>query len=596
MAYIEENERLEDNEQIDLFICPPDPNVLTDEDSADEDEGGLVDNLSRRQLLAAAELCLPNNERLTPIEDVDNIDEDKPIEGEESADIRNRDFLKTLKGKKYTNRTWIAGDLIKTTNFQKPDYSEFNDLSPTDLFELFFNDEVLLHIMEESRKYAIFLNFPDPKITTEELKCFLGIMIVSGYNILPGKRFFWDSGTDMCNEMVKEAMRRDRFIQIMRFLHCADNSKIDTTDKMWKLRPLITKLQSSFLKYYQPTENMNYDESMVKYYGRHHCKQFIRGKPIRFGYKVWSLNSENSYLINFDIYQGKSPNSNDAYENAFGKAAAPLVSMLDRLPQKNLAYQVYIDNLFTSFNLLVYLKEKGYGVTGTIRENRVPKDVPLPDKKSMSKESRGHIVSRLNKEDGIMLTRWMDNAVVTMASTSYGVNPIQNVKRYSQSEKKIIQVPRPYVIGKYNTYMGGTDRMDEDLSRYRIGIRSKKWYWPILTWLIDAAIQNAWIIHKCSGRQITNLNFRREIATSYLKKYKNPPIRPGRPATSISSLSLNRVSDDIRYDEKNHLVEPVPNKKRRRCAGEGCSSVGRTQCQKCGVGLCIECFSIFHKK
>ncbi|CAI6371246.1 unnamed protein product [Macrosiphum euphorbiae] len=27
------------------------------------------------------------------------------------------------------------------------------------------------------------------------------------------------------------------------------------------------------------------DESMVPYFGRHGCKQFIRGKPIRFGFK-----------------------------------------------------------------------------------------------------------------------------------------------------------------------------------------------------------------------------------------------------------------------------------------------------------------------
>lgn len=341
---------------------------------------------------------------------------------------------------------------------------------------------------------------------------------------------------------------------------------------------------------------MNYDESMVKYYGRHHCKQFIRGKPIRFGYKVWCLNSENSYLVNFDIYQGKSPSSNNDYEAAFGKAAAPLVWMLDSLPEKKLPYQIYVDNLFTGFNLLVYLKERGYGVTGTVRENRIPKDFPVTDKKAMSKKNRGHLVSKIDKEDGIMLTRWMDNAVVTMASTSFGVNPIQQVKRYSQAEKKIIQVPRPHVVGMYNKFMGGTDRMDEDLSRYRISIRSKKWYWPILTWLIDAALQNSWILYKSSGRPITNLNFRREVATTYLNKYGNPPIRPGRPSTSKNSVTLNRISDDVRYDRTNHLIVPVPNKKRRRCAGEGCSSVGRTQCQKCDVGLCIECFAIFHRK
>lgn len=46
---------------VDLFIAPPGSSVLTDEDSAGEDEGGLLDNPSGRQLMASAEIKLPNN-------------------------------------------------------------------------------------------------------------------------------------------------------------------------------------------------------------------------------------------------------------------------------------------------------------------------------------------------------------------------------------------------------------------------------------------------------------------------------------------------------------------------------------------------------
>jgi hypothetical protein len=34
----------------DLFISPPDPAVLTDEDSGDEDFGGTIDNLNSRHI------------------------------------------------------------------------------------------------------------------------------------------------------------------------------------------------------------------------------------------------------------------------------------------------------------------------------------------------------------------------------------------------------------------------------------------------------------------------------------------------------------------------------------------------------------------
>ncbi|KAJ8952813.1 hypothetical protein NQ318_008131 [Aromia moschata] len=65
-------------------------------------------------------------------------------------------------------------------------------------------------------------------------------------------------------------MSRDRFLEIKRFLHLADNSKIgNSTDHI----------------------DLAIDESMVKYFGGHPAKQFQKGKPVRFGYKNWVLST-----------------------------------------------------------------------------------------------------------------------------------------------------------------------------------------------------------------------------------------------------------------------------------------------------------------
>ncbi|VEN58331.1 unnamed protein product [Callosobruchus maculatus] len=157
----------------------------------------------------------------------------------------------------------------------------------------------------------------------------------------------------------------------------------------------------------------------------------------------------------------------------------------------------------------------------------------------------------------------------TVGSTSHGVSPIGHVKRYNKSEKKYVQVPRPNLIGEYNRYMSGMDLMDENISTYRIGVRSKKWWWCIFTWLIDASINNARILWKrVQKNQISQLDFRRSIAQTYLKRYENVQRGGGRPSTSKFSLSLNRISDDPRYDGLNHLLVSIPDKKRRSCAGE----------------------------
>ncbi|XP_050296479.1 piggyBac transposable element-derived protein 4-like [Anthonomus grandis grandis] len=147
--------------------------------------------------------------------------------------------------------------------------------------------------------------------------------------------------------------------------------------------------------------------------------------------------------------------------------------MLDELPpEKNdLRYELYMDNLFSNPALYSYLQFRGYSATGTIRENRIPKQCSLTNKKMFVKIDRGFFETAMEKSDGHLYVRWMDNSVVTMMSTSHGAQEIEQLKRYSQQQEKNILVTRPKVIAKYNAHMGGTDQMDQNLGCYRLGIR-----------------------------------------------------------------------------------------------------------------------------
>lgn len=144
------------------------------------------------------------------------------------------------------------------------------------------------------------------------------------------------------------------FFQIMRYIHCFGSNNVDTYDEAWKLINLMEKLKTRRVEMFVPVQNPNYDESMIKYLGRHSCKQFIRGKPIRFGYKMLSLNLADGYLINFDTYQGKLPGGRPSYETIFGKCTAPLVYFIEKQPteKRNLSYRIFCDNLFAVANLL----------------------------------------------------------------------------------------------------------------------------------------------------------------------------------------------------------------------------------------------------
>ena len=128
-------------------------------------------------------------------------------------------------------------------------------------------------------------------------------------------------------------------------------------------------------------------------------------------------------------------------------------------------------------------------------------------------------------------------------------------------------------------------------SGWRVGLRAKKWYWVIFTWLIDATLNNAWHLYKKSGRKMTKLEFKREIVLTYLTRYKTPKSTAG--ARGSAKLS-SRVVHDIRYDRMDHFLVETNGKKRRRCAYPPCTAAPVTMCVKCDVGLCAKCNVQFH--
>src|SRR6218665_1620670 len=195
-------------------------------------------------------------------------------------------------------RQWVKRDL------RQPDLvwpssrgKTFNpDMSPSSLFEQFFDDEVIELITTMSNLYAA-QQSKQLGVTSSEIRLLLAILLISGYVPLVNRRMFWESSADTHNEAVSSAMSLNRFEELLRFLHVCDNTNLDKTDKLAKLRPLFDKLNKIFMENWPVQQDISIDESMVPYYGRHSSKQFIRGKPIRFGFKVWCLNTRLGYLI-----------------------------------------------------------------------------------------------------------------------------------------------------------------------------------------------------------------------------------------------------------------------------------------------------------
>ncbi|KAF2903608.1 hypothetical protein ILUMI_02579 [Ignelater luminosus] len=267
----------------------------------------------------------------------------------------------------------------------------------------------------------------------------------------------------------------------------------------------------------------------------------------------------------------------------------PIELLWDELDRR---YSLYFDNLFTNFHLLNYLRDSGYGATGTIRDNRIPKNCPLLSKIAMKKKSRGEYDYVLDRTNGILLVRWVDNNIVSLASIKYGIQPLCEVKRYSQAQKKNILVSRPFLVSKYNSSMEGTDLMDENISKSRI--------YRVMDYVDHPSKK---LNKQKPGRKksVTTPALTSKVDRLFLKQ-PNLTVRAAAEKfkeeghQEVYQTDRTAVSDDIRYDNVGHLLATTEDKKNKRCARENCTFIVRTTCIKCQVGLCLNCNMRFQKK
>ena len=88
-----------------------------------------------------------------------------------------------------------------------------------------------------------------------------------------------------------------RFQILNKYFHISDPRQENPTDKLTKIRPLISKLENAFQDVYVPGKNISIDEGLIKCNGRLSFKQYMPKKPNKFGIKIWMLADSETYFV-----------------------------------------------------------------------------------------------------------------------------------------------------------------------------------------------------------------------------------------------------------------------------------------------------------
>ena len=246
------------------------------------------------------------------------------------------------------------------------------------------------------------------KIDSNQTKSFLAVLLLSGYMPYARNSMYWEMCLDSRNTIVASLFTRNTFLNVLPYLHLADNNNLNPSGKFFKMNPLLRMMNEKYLENFIPEKNISIDELMVPYYGRHGCKQYIQNKPVKFGYKLWVAATTLSYSRPFYPYAGKDGN----YNKDIGLGGSVVMILISKLPTvPDLNYHAVIDHFFTSPSLLRVMKESGIDATGTVRANRTER-APLQAIDDMKKQARGISDVVNHKKSNVTLVRWKDNKLI----------------------------------------------------------------------------------------------------------------------------------------------------------------------------------------
>lgn len=479
--------------------------------------------------------------------------------------------------------------------------------TPLEVFMLFVTVVVLESIVRQTLLFANVKGVAFSEFYLEELQAFIALNVAMGMLKLPEIKDYWCTNVILSTPWFSSIMPRDRFFTILRCLHLVDSSQQKKAgepgfDALYKVRPLIDHFSAVFPIYYQPNREVSIDEMMIGTRCRVSFLQFMPKKPCRFGLKVWVLaEATTGYVLGFQIYTGAVLSAVSSAETK-GLGYRVVMDLMD--PYQGKGHRLFVDNFYTSVELVSDLLKKGTFSTGTIRLNRKC----LPE--ALKETARNNVLEIGNFQfatcDDITAVLWRDRRDVFVLSSMHN-RSVEVVLKRPKGGREKIPIPCPSCICDYNRYMGGVDLADQQLSYYSLTQRRTIKWWKKVFWrLIDIAIINSWIVFRSNNSHSkirSQRDFRLVLVGQLVQPLLDLKASPDCPQVLLSHKGRKASSTDKRLLGK-HFAYKASTRDRCRVCSKRKSSTGKKLdtktknfCPKCDVFLCLgDCFERYHTK
>ncbi|XP_066920134.1 piggyBac transposable element-derived protein 4-like [Clytia hemisphaerica] len=302
---------------------------------------------------------------------------------------------------------------------------------------------------------------------------------------------------------------------------------------------------------------------------------YIPNKRERYGIKIYMLcESSTGYLSDFIVYTGADtiyPAPDVPLPKNFLEYTNPSKVVLSLMTgYYNKGYNLALDNLYTSPELLKALYKNGTDAYGNLRKNEgLPEDFwqwnPV--------KGVGEPAEVKYCDKTYMVMRWNDayktkkKKVVSMLSTKHTAQ-IQETEKLHHSTKQPIR--KPDVIVEYNKTMGGIDNLSRVIVPYALARKGVKWYRKLAEVFMDFCIYNAYVIWKqLNESKKTHYDFREQLVNAIIMHHLHDE-GPKGPGGYTPKVKQTTIDNPLRLKGK-HFSEFIPiqppdtKRKRKKC-------------------------------
>ncbi|KAJ8556662.1 hypothetical protein ON010_g9305 [Phytophthora cinnamomi] len=292
-------------------------------------------------------------------------------------------------------------------------------------------------------------------IQPHEIVRWLGLMIVHALSPTKPMEMHWSTKSRgvIPSGTFGAVMGRDPFREISRFLHLSDNGAADDRrDRAWKIRPILSTLETTFKDGCTLGSVVSLDEGMLPSHNRRNPTNVPERQTHKWGSKcVLTCCTVSGYCKRVEVDVGrKKTDTSESIDTKSGPAAVILdIACVFRGQAYEGRLLVVTDRYYTSIPLAQQLRTMGFNFYGTIQKGRKGwcKGIEYSFKKRPRDFLRGEFKMAVAADNPVMIALgWVNNKRVYVLAAQVPTE-LTNVTR-REKNGALTMVPCPTVTAK----------------------------------------------------------------------------------------------------------------------------------------------------